>query len=396
MKYPSLKYIPPIFLCLFVLWIGAAQDWRPHLSAWKSGNLQDSRARKTRSLVSAPSSSSSANSTPPSGHRWAAQPDKKRDKAPFNTPQERSAFIQRAQRFATLWLQRHERRVTPELLQMLEQEPTPQLRERIVIALGRIEDPSAIAPLKQLLAIASKQEAGQPKEQNSSSWRNSVSAFRVKLAIGRIEARNLKGVNKLNKIASSMGTNWAGIQSIAAGLRSKLAKPGGKSLIRDSDQLYIVTEFFDVLYRMGKSGEDIRSMGAFKLLVWPEQDPLLSTALMSDAAELNFWLKRALPPSSKGFYPEHLLDLGPQVPNFLLEYLRIALATAKKNPKVLEGSSIIGMKALFNAAAATNDSRFIPILTEFTQVNDGWTRNFAQYALKNLRSGQGAAWVLFP
>ena len=228
-------------------------------------------------------------------------------------------------------------------------------------------------------------------------WRDHVAVHRIKLALGRIAARGLKGERRLNVIAASVGTTWPKLKLSARQWRSQLKQDRMATYkLQEAPQNFIFTEFHEVLYRMGKRGENIRALGAFDLVLWPQQEPVLSAASMSNQAEIRFWLSQAAPPSAVGFYPQHLLDLGPQVPTYLLQALRAALPKAKKNPSALAGRNIVGLKAMFDAAAGTGDRRFVPLLREFQKVNDQWTRNFAQDALARLQAGTGLAGVAFP
>lgn len=315
---------------------------------------------------------------------------------PYDTPQQKAAWEKRANQFGQLWLNRRRRKATQPMLQLLAKEPSFQLREAMVVALGRLEDPQAAKPLRALLRRVQATGVGRNGYPLRAPWRDYIAAHRIKLALGRIQARGLKGERKLNVVAASIGTTWPKLKQSAQRWRSQL-KTDRMAIYRfqDDPQSSIFGEFHDVLYRMGKRGENIRALGAFDLAVQPPQEAILSAASLSDQAEIRFWLARAMPPSAVGFYPQHLVDLGPQVPAYLQQSLKVALTRAKK-PSSVAGWNGVGLRAMFNAAAATGDRRFIPVLQAFQKVDDQWTRNYSGDALKRLQARTGLAGVAFP
>lgn len=319
---------------------------------------------------------------------------------PYNSPQQKQAFDARARKFGTLWLNRNQRRISPELLQMLNAEPTVQLRERIVIALGRLEDPASAPSLRKLLTVA-EAEARNPV---SAPQRDKIAPFRIRLALGRIGAKNLRGLAKLNQISRSLGTNWTGIQKMAAQTKTKLHNKRTRRQAQNSQDRFIVEEFYDVIYKMGKQGQPIQSFGADNLKIWdedPSQMPdalyshsqaLMQAARLSETEEVKFWLNRAAPPNRTLFDPAHLLDLGPTVKPELMRALKLTLAIAKANPKALPMT--VPQRAMFSAAAATGDRQFLPILKQFKTVDDQGTKVFATYSVQQLT--QGAEAIPFP
>lgn len=300
---------------------------------------------------------------------------------PYNNPTQQREYLQRSRRVSVLWRSRKQRKVVQPLIAMLQAERTPHLREEIVAILGRLEDPQATPSLNALLV---KIRQSNPRGlRPAPTHRDAIPAFRVQLALGRIRARNLRGKQKLNTIAQSVGSTWPGIKQMAARLRNQLSSPKTRYEAVRSDEYYILQEFYDVLYRMGKRNENIRQLGAYSLEVWPQREPLLVTAMMSNNEEIDFWLRRALPPSKFAFRPAHLLDLGPTVPGELMKYLRICLAKANAKPEIMRNTS--AYSSMFKAAVATGDKRFLPILREFTKVNDQWTRIDAAQAIERLQ-----------
>lgn len=313
---------------------------------------------------------------------------------PYHTPQEKKAYEKRSREFGRLWLARRKSNITPQLLQMLNKEPTPGLRQAIVIALGRIENPQAVKPLHDLLVKANAQQPGRIKSPAMISLRDDIPPFRIKLALGRIRARDLKGTAKLNAIAKTVGTDWTGILRKAQRLRTQFKSKRTLYQAQKSDDRQIVEEFYNVLYRMGKAGENIEKIGADKLILWPQHAPIVKWSSLSEQDEAEAWLRRATPPNQTGFAAGHLLDLGPTVPDAILRHLKNILRLAKAKPQIMKQTS--AYTSIFDAAIATDDRRFIPILQQFQQVDDRWTKTYARRAVKQLQAHEGLAAVKFP
>jgi hypothetical protein len=322
---------------------------------------------------------------------------------PFSTVQEQQAFTTRAKRFAKLWLSRRQQNVVPQLLAMLSAESSPQLREHIVVALGRIEDRKVLPTLDKVYAKAKTQRAGQVTSSNQVQWRDNISLARIQLARGRIQARQMNGLAKLNRIAREVGTDWLGIQRIASRLRTQMRDSRTLYQALKSDELIIIEEFHDVLYRMGKRGEDIRKLGAFNLQLWSNgnkvpdvlhssSQTLLSTSSMSDQQEVAFWLNRAMPPNKGGFDPGHFLDLGPTAKLQLFAYMRNLLRKAQTQPETFTYTR--SYRAALQAAAETGDQRYLPLLQQLSKTKDRWVQRYARQSLRQL--GNRDSVVAFP
>jgi len=314
---------------------------------------------------------------------------------PANNPVEQQESLRRHRQFGKIWLNRRTISATQPLLELLTSEQQQHLRERLIIALGRLEDPQAVQPLQDLLKhVRHAQRRGRPLEEPFEP-RDDIPVYRINLALGRIGARDLTGEAKLNAIARSVGTTWPKLRALGNQLRKAIeTQHTAKYRIQDSDESGIIEEFYYVLYEMGKKGEDIQLLGGYDLLIWPNDKAILDAASLSNDAEIKFWLDRATPPSVGGFYPEHLIDLGPRVPDALLEQLKKALAKVKADPAVVKNFGGAGLGPMMKAAAATEDPRFIPILREFEKIKDRGTRI---HTAKALRAMEGKLPVLtFP
>lgn len=330
----------------------------------------------------------------------------RRESLPYNTPQEQTAYRGRTRKFARLWLGRNQRNVTPDLLQMLKAEPSSQLRAAIVVALGRIENPQALQPLQSLLVNAQAQQ--RVSSPNNIILRDDIPVFRIRLALGRIKSRGLKGTAKLNTVAREVGKSWPSLKQDAQRMRVKLQSRMGIYEVQKSEDRAIVEEFYDVLYRMGKRGENIRALGAFELILWKndttnvgngirsaEQAKLFASSL-SNRKEIDFWFKRSLPPSTAWLSAGHVLSLGPQVPDVLMTHLKLALRQIKAKPSLVEGTG--AYRGLFNVAVATGERRFLPILRDFQKIDDPQhgMRIRATVAIEQLEKGGGSSTVIFP
>ena len=321
----------------------------------------------------------------------------------LRNPAQKQSWDKPARRFGQLWLQRRTRKVAPELIKMLAAERSPGFQEAIIIALGRLEDPKAIKPLRaRLVTLRSNSNSifsykGEKRE---------IPVFRVQLALGRIQARQLRGRPKLDAIAKSIGTTWPALQGQARRLRSELQDRLKVYKAQEDPNRFVLEEFYDILYVMGKRGENIKKLGAFDLMIWSndpsnvaaglrsQEQAKLFAASLSNQAEIEFWLGRSMPPNKFRFSPAHLLDLGPQVPQSLRKHLKIYLREAKANPRNFARTK--SYRSLFQTVAATNDSRFVPLLKEFLSVEDQWVKNFAGDAITAIQQQRGLALIKFP
>ena len=408
MKQPSLIRVLPLLLCfsLALLWVGNRTNQNKSLHARgdnSNENALGQSAPKAAPVDSLDAGASDAGASKPLSTRVA---EGKKEGSPFLAPEELSAYNQRAQRFAKLWLQRKSKTVTPELLEMMQNEPIAAVRQAMIVALGRLENPQALPALQQLSQRLQQLPMGNDGYSQSEAARDRIALYSVQLALGRIGARNLRGEDKLNSIASKIGTTWPQLKQDAARLRALSKTRLGIYDVIESKDRFILEEFYDVLYRMGKQGEDLSRLGASEIAIWENpkqsvgqglraQEQLkLEAASLSDAAEIEFWLNTTRPPSKAHLAPGHLLDLGPQVPVLLEKHLKSLLAEAKTQPQIMSKTSTY--TRWFRAAAATGDRRFAPIFLEFQKVDDRRTKIEASQALTQLNSKFGLAAIQFP
>ena len=88
-----------------------------------------------------------------------------------------------------------------------------------------------------------------------------------------------------------------------------------------------------------------------------------------------------MPPQNYNFDAAHFLDLGPTAPRELHRYLQLCFSMAKANPKLVERSR--SYRSMYNAAVASGDKTFLPLLRQFNKVDDQWIGYYAGYAAKD-------------
>ena len=127
---------------------------------------------------------------------------------------------ERAWKLYQLWLARHERDVTQEVIPFLQDEYGP-LRNSAACLLGRLENPAAEQPLQEL-------------------------NYRIEVARNR--TRNLKGRAKVTAFANEMGLSFDQVVQLTEKLRAERLRSQGSG----SKGEEIVKELVDMLYMMGK------------------------------------------------------------------------------------------------------------------------------------------------
>ena len=317
--------------------------------------------------------------------------------APYETPAEQQAWNERNRIMVKLYLSRYERNVTQEVLPFaLERtDRNADIRTRAIIMLGRIEDGKAEAPLQKLLdQLQEKQSKIRPQDDPITPV-DAVPLFRLKLALGRIRARDLKGKEKLDAVAKSIDLTWEKVQEMGDQLKEATsATSTHHRLLMDSYQLEVVLEFFDVLRSMGRNGEDLDVLGASHLVYHPLLEPLLTSSRLTRGQEAEFWLKRSETPTTFIFNPAVVASLGNEVKPILLKHLQLELGKAKEHPDTYQGMNRLALMRMFDSASATADLQFVPVLEEFSKLNNERIANDAQNALRGLQDGSGT--VILP
>ena len=241
------------------------------------------------------------------------------------------------------------------------------LRENAARMLGRLEDPVTKAPLQKLLQGM----------QNGATRKNYVRPEILKLALGRIEARNLRGEVKLNTIAKRVGLSWNNIAPLSRKVKADYAsRTAGHRIIK---------EIVDILYGMGRRGEDIQPL-IQKLELYPPQKVLLQSA--------------SLPPNKRAkVMVDYLAQLNTVSPwdgdlaeIYLLD-LRASAATAilQKLQQMKKGTAKYGRTGpveLFQVAALLDERRAIPLIQHFQKTAKQPMSGYAQGALLRFEATQ--------
>lgn len=330
--------------------------------------------------------------------------------APYYSPAEQIRWGERNREFGRLWLSRFDnpdetaRKILPFALEKVD--GNADLRERAVIALGRIESPVALEPLENLLRHP---EELRQRPIPYSVPENEISLLSLKFAVARIQSCDMKGTERLNFIGRAIDYRWPAVRMAGRGWKADLnsQKRGGRSSYDyeggTGSPRQVIEEFAQLLHDMGQRGEDIQSLDADDLLVWPDNTKMANaaqsvilTAHMTRDEAIKFWLARALPLQNDEIHrtgslsPQAFLDLGAPAIEALKVALKDLLERAKRDPLVVDGMRAVGPRTLFEAAAASGDADFIPILQGFADPNTGWTVFGAKKAIDDLKSGEGA------
>ena len=276
-------------------------------------------------------------------------------------PQARAAWPQQNRMLSQLWLARQKRDVTPELLKLLKSSQHPEIRHRTVRALGRIENPKALGPLKAWEKTLTPQQ----KEEFYPT---------LPLAIARIQSHNLKGQKKLEALSKSVSLSW----SETVRLSQKVNAP--RSQNQNTSGGEIVREVVDTLYLLGKRGERVNKISS-QLLLAPSQSALINSANLSPQKQVAFLISYLDGVNMEGYGDSELANRylisipGSNV--LLVKYLQgfknnPQSHIARAKPKLPH----LGYTFLFEAAALTRDKQ-VPILLKAisSKFKPSWDKN---------------------
>jgi len=257
------------------------------------------------------------------------------------------SFTERHELFNRLWLNRHKRDVTSDLLGFLK-DSNLYLKSQAVRALGRNEKSGAEKALIDLLKRV-KNERDESRE--------GVTRTTIQLALGRIRSSGQKGGVKLETVASNIGFSYKQVLSLIHRVNDKLHTPANAREAKGSSAYDIELEFLDLLYSMRRNGEDISSLGIAEYERIPAFKMRLDHANLSSAKEIENILNYACTPDSYGFNVSYLLGISPQASNAILAKLQEML----KNPEGcnLDSKTSLGFMSIFRAAGKTQDKRIL-------------------------------------
>jgi hypothetical protein len=303
-----------------------------------------------------------------------ARAELRREDEPFVDSKDKDLWSKRNRRFAEIWLARKARNVTEEILPYLD-DPFYPTRVAAVRAIGRLEDPHAEPSLKAKLDLLSKDK---DKIVTHGDRARMIPATTLQFAIGRIQSRDLKGRAKVEALAKSMGLTWAEVGELSYKCNGRFK---GAHAAAGSPAIEIVREFVDVLYRMGKKGENIEPL-ANSLTLSPAQQVQIKAAKLSTEEEITLILDYAVSLKGVGgdsehLIEEHLMDLGPRAN----EMLRKKLEDIKEHPERYPDDEYgTGRVTLLRAAGLSNDQRMLPLVKYFASSSNKWTRYDARRA----------------
>ena len=302
--------------------------------------------------------------------------------------------------FTRLWKQRKTRNIAPELVALLE-DPVFSSRDQVANALGILESPEGEAPLLVEMdkwKKYEKQSREYEKAFASSVASNSVpparveepnaaSRFTIKLALGRIRSRNLKGRAKLNCIAKEFDLDYEGVVKVTekVGQQIHSESPNERHDAIRSENYKIVLAFMDTLYSMGKHGENLNALDADRMTIGPNFQLRLKGAVLSSHEEAKMWLDHATNSKMGIFRPSYLLDIGPVAVELLFERLNDISAHPAKYGISKDDAPLIGLDSLFKAAAQSGDGRAIAVLEKFQNIDNEQVRGDAAQSLNLAR-----------
>lgn len=297
------------------------------------------------------------------------------DEIGFSSAEERKAGNQKYSTFCGLWTRRHEREVGAEMLPYLN-DKVYGMRWRTIQALGRLEYVGAEASLQTLnksnpAAKPVSDEAGIPALVGGKFYPV------LPLAIGRIQAHDLKGKARVEKVCQSVGLSFAQVALLSQKLRKT-----GKRNVSGTPGEQVVKEIVDLLYTMRREGQEIDSF-AGQMYLLPAQKVLLQGASLSIDEEIRLILDHAsciefTSNSKRTLIVDHLLGLSPRAADAVFQ----KLSDTTKNRK---NYSAACCSLLCQAAAAMNDPRAIPLLKELESDANPDVRLAAMRARNNLQ-----------
>jgi hypothetical protein len=358
------------------------------------------------------------------------------------SPEEQKAYDKRYERVCAIWLARHQRDVAAELLPFLYDE-VPLLRLRVVAALGKLESAVAEQPLQEALVAVLRHNVARleaklktletnkksdipdrgidtsavetslrreietareklaefepaesaPPIKNAELLRE-LPEFTLRLALARIRSRNLKGQAKIDALCAGMGTTWQEVRQFSV----KIYGPKSSGYELQSPQGVMVSVIVDVLYHMGKKGENIEPFEQ-ALTLSNAQRTKLKAATVSTEEEIKLILDyvaqvKINKEEDHALAVSHLLGLGKQIETPLFERLTYLRTHLPENQiETVHGKRIgAGYISLFRAARNTGNPRFVPLLQAFEReyINsfDPQVAHQAYLALKKFKEGR--------
>lgn len=286
--------------------------------------------------------------------------------------EKREIWMKRNRNFANLWLSRHDTDISSHLLSFLE-DPDERLRLRAVRGLGHLESPKAQVPLMALL-----KRVEQAKDYKEYEQIKGVPPLTLKLALGRIQACELKGQDKAAALAKSAGLTWDEVVLLSQKINKGRNRPPANSPARE-----ILNEAVSLLYKMGKQGQDIQSLSN-QLSLSSSQKILLQAATLSTDREIALILDYAtnlkvVTGDDEKLIEHHMVGLGDSTKQLLKQRLKKILGHPEDYSDAGYGVPLV---TLLRAASLTGDQAFIPLLKQFENNFNVPSKSYVQYDAK--------------
>lgn len=283
-------------------------------------------------------------------------------------PAKEPARKARAWRLYQLWLVRDKRDITVQVVPFLQDEYWV-LRHNAVRILGRTESRVAERHLQKLLTDEPQGKTGKGKRFNPDGLR---------LALARNRSRGLKGRAKLTAFAKGMGLSFDEAVRLTQKVRAEVSK--GNS--RGSQGEKTVREMVDMLYMMGKKGENIGPLVG-QLTLHPAQKVLLQGAAMPPSQEAKqivdyLTMLNTVAYEDMELSQFYLMSLGSSAIEVVVQRLR----------EIKAGRSQVGKRGyteLFKVIAWSGDPRGLALLKHFEKSDDRWIRHYASLSREHMK-----------
>lgn len=305
---------------------------------------------------------------------------------PSYDPQQLDARNKRAWKLYQVWRERTTRDVATEIAPYLQDEDR-LIREDAARALSRLKNKTAERILMQVQQQQNAKQKGAPNKQevvggDRNSADGQIASPTLKLALGRIQSRDLKGRAKVEAIANSVGLSFAEVARLSATVNEW----GKQSVMAGTEGNEIVQELVDVLYQMGKDGEDIASLTK-QMTLNPTQVVKLQGATLPVEQELKLIIDHVLSQKKVGITEEEFgATYLPSLGQPATEAIIASLDAVKQRRAEFERA---GLVTLMRAAALTNDSRALSLLKEFGNNPDP---KVSYYAIQAREAMENQSW----
>ena len=228
--------------------------------------------------------------------------------------------------------------------------------------LGRLESSEALPILLEKANELENARRATYKGKTTPLMISSPSDIPLRIAIARIQTRNLRGQERLNAIAKSLGMKWEAIVA--------LSKQDNQTRRLDLPENIIVEEMVDVLYGMAKKGEEIESLSSQFQLSEPQKIKLEASSLPADQEAqfiVKYFVERrgAVTIDVYRLAMTHLTSLGEPANAALFSYFdKVKVLTPQERPRV----SYLSLGLLLQAAAQIGDPRLISMLDQLDRM----------------------------